>query len=139
MKIVTDCILCGISSHKAKSHILYESEQVIAVLDLYPATRGHTLILPKYHIPTICGMPLDTGMEIMKTAIDLAKAIKLALHPEGLNLIQANGVAGGQTIDHFHLHIVPRYGNDGVVLRFGHGSQSANSEELAKVASIIRL
>ncbi|MGA9047595.1 MAG: HIT family protein [Dehalococcoidia bacterium] len=139
MKTDRDCILCRISGHEAESHILYESEQVIAMLDLFPATRGHTLVLPKSHVPTIYEMPMDTGMEIMKTAILLAKAIKLALHPEGLNLIQANGKAGGQTIDHFHLHIVPRYRDDGVVLRFGHGSQSANPEELAEVASIIRL
>jgi histidine triad (HIT) family protein len=139
MRRITSCILCKISQHQVGSFILYESEHVIAVLDLYPATKGHILVLPKDHIANIYDMPVDTGMEIMKAAILLSNAVKQRLHPDGLNLIQSNGTAGGQTIDHFHLHIVPRYQNDSVVLKFGHGSQPADSEELANIASLIRL
>jgi histidine triad (HIT) family protein len=121
------------------SFVLYESEHVIAVLDLYPATKGHILVLPRDHIANIFDMPMDTGMEIMKATISLSNAVNQHLHPDGLNLIQSNGTAGGQTIDHFHLHIVPRYKYDGVVLRFGHGSKPADPEELANIAALIRL
>jgi histidine triad (HIT) family protein len=121
------------------SFVLYESDRVIAVLDLYPATKGHILVLPKDHIANIFDMPTDTGMEIMKAAISLSNTVKEHLHPDGLNLIQSNGTAGGQTIDHFHLHIVPRYKNDGVVLRFGHGSKPADPGELAKLVALLGL
>jgi len=132
------CILCAIARHEADAAILYESDSVIAMLDLYPATRGHTLVLPKNHIRTVFDMPAKTGAEIMKTAILLSNAIQRGLHPDGLNLIQSNGLAGGQTIDHFHLHIVPRYKDDGVVLKFGHGSQAAEPGELSRAAASIR-
>lgn len=139
MRKTTDCILCKISQKQAGAFILHESGNIIAVLDLYPATRGHVLVLPRKHIPNVYEMPADVGKEIMQTAILLSNTIKRQLRPDGLNLIQSNGIAGGQTIDHFHLHIVPRYKNDEVVLKFGHGSQPADAQELASIASLIRL
>ena len=75
-------------------------------------------------------MPDDLGAHIMKVAIKIAKAVKSQLSPDGLNLIQANEMAAGQTIPHFHLHIVPRYKHDGVTLRFGHGDIPADLNEL---------
>ncbi len=138
MKKANNCILCDIVNRKTKAAILYESETVVAILDLYPATQGHTLIVPKEHIPTVFDMPLETGREIMDCAILLCRAINGSLKPAGLNLIQANGKAGGQTIDHFHLHIVPRYKNDEVVLKFGHGNIAADTDEIERVAKIIR-
>ena len=74
----------------------------------------------------------------MSLAINIAKAVKSQFSPDGLNLIQANEAAAGQTIPHFHLHIVPRYKNDAVILSFGHGSTPANQDELERLASKIR-
>jgi histidine triad (HIT) family protein len=138
MKKDTNCILCDIAKHAVNAAILFENESVIAILDLYPATRGHALILPKKHIPTIYDMPLETGKEIIDSAILLSRAINNSFKPAGLNLIQSNGKAGEQTIDHFHLHIVPRYKNDDVVLKFGHGNVAADQDEIERVAKIIR-
>lgn len=108
-------------------------------MDLYPATPGHLLILPKPHIENIYDMPVEIGALIMETAIVLAKAIKQQLNPAGLNLIQSNGVAAGQDIFHFHLHLVPRYENDLVSLKFGHGKIPADINELRQIAEKIRV
>jgi histidine triad (HIT) family protein len=138
MKTATNCILCDIANHAVNAAILFENERIMAILDLYPATRGHTLVIPKKHISTIYDMPSETGQEIMDCAILLCKAINSRFKPDGLNLIQANGEVGGQTIDHFHLHIVPRYKNDEVVLKFGHGNVAADRHEIDQVAEMIR-
>lgn len=110
----------------------------MAIMDLYPATPGHVLVIPKSHIENIYSMPGELGRDIMAVAVKIAGAIKQGLHPIGVNLIQANEEAGGQTIAHFHLHIVPRYQGDSVVLRFGHGEKPTQAEELGAVADKIR-
>jgi histidine triad (HIT) family protein len=107
-------------------------------MDLYPATPGHVLVLPKQHIEDVYSMPNDIGARIMTMAIAVAKAIKEQLRPTGLKLIQANGESSGQTINHFHLHLVPRYQNDAVILKFGHGMIKANMKELERIGSTIR-
>ncbi len=107
-------------------------------MDLYPATPGHILVLPKQHIENIYTLPYDLGAHIMRVAINISQAVKRQLSPDGLNLIQANELAAGQTIPHFHLHIVPRYKNDAVVLRFGHGNRPAHQDELELLAGKIR-
>ena len=119
--------------------VVYEDEDIMVIMDLYPATPGHLLILPKRHIETIYAMPADLGAHIMNTALLMAKTIKEKLSPEGLNLIQANGDAAGQTIPHFHLHLVPRYKDDPVILRFGHENIPAKINELERIASILKL
>jgi histidine triad (HIT) family protein len=107
-------------------------------MDLFPATPGHVLVFPKQHIEDIFSLPEDLASRIMVTATRIAKVIKQRLSPAGLNLIQSNDLAAGQTIPHFHLHIVPRYKDDQVVLRFGHGSAPARTEELERTALMIR-
>lgn len=134
-----DCVLCKIAAHEAAAQVIYEDNEIMAILDLYPATRGHMLVIPKKHIANAYEMPEGTGKRIMECALRLCKAIRRGLNPDGLNLIQANGEAGGQTIDHFHLHIVPRYNNDEVLLKFGHGNQPADGKELSDTAAAIRL
>lgn len=107
-------------------------------MDAYPATPGHMLVLPKEHIEDIFGMPAELGARVMATAIFLATAVKRRLSPAGLNLVQANAAAAGQTIPHFHLHLVPRYVGDGVALQFGHDTTPADAAELERLASLIR-
>ena len=138
MQNKANCVLCKIAKHEVDAAIVCENDHIIAILDRFPATRGHVLILPKEHIENIYEMPVETGMEIMRIAISVCNGIKLILRPDGLNLIQANGEAGGQTIDHFHLHIVPRYNNDSVILKFGHGSVPADRNELINTAAAVR-
>jgi len=118
--------------------VVQEDNDVLVIMDLYPATPGHILVLPKKHIETIYAIPQDIGAHIMITAIAVAKSIKQTLSPIGLNLIQSNELPAGQTIPHFHLHIVPRYKDDSVMLRFGHGNIAADITELKRIASMVR-
>jgi len=103
---------------KDTSHhvVVFEDKDILVIMDLYPATPGHLLILPKKHFENIYEIPADLGAHIMATAVLMAKAIKERLSPDGLNLIQSNQEAAGQTIPHFHIHIVPRYKDDQVSL-----------------------
>ena len=132
------CTLCKIAKHELSAVIVHEDEDVIAILDLYPATSGHILVLPKQHIENVYVMPVKTGRRIMEVALALSRAVKHELSPTGMNLIQSNEAAGGQTINHFHLHIVPRYEHDPVVLKFGHGSKPADNTELERLGALLR-
>jgi histidine triad (HIT) family protein len=133
-----DCIFCRIVNNKRAAAILWEDEDILSIMDLYPAAKGHVLILPKRHIENIYSLPRELGCRIMETAIKIANAIKATLAPGGLNLVQANGDIAGQTIPHFHMHIVPRYKNDSIILKFGHGTVSTDIDELDKIALRIR-
>ena len=133
-----NCPLCKIVRRELPAVIVAENKDVLAIMDLYPASAGHVLILPREHIENIYSIPDDTGSQIMTMTIAVSKAISGQLQPAGLNLIQANGAAAGQTINHFHLHLVPRYKNDTVILKFGHGSIPGDSAELERIALNIR-
>ena len=107
-------------------------------MDLYPATKRHAMVLPRRHVEDIYSMPEDLASRIMAIAIDVAKSIKLAMSPDGLNLVQANGTAAGQTNRHFHLHVIPRYHGDRVNLRFGRTALPESLESLRKTAALVR-
>ena len=132
-----DCPFCKIVRHEIPAVVVQENDDLLAIMDLFPATPGHILILSKQHVENIYLMPIDLGTRIMATAIYVAKAIKQQLSPDGLNLIQSNDLAAGQTIPHFHLHIVPRYNGDAVSLRFGHSAVPTKINDLEKVARLI--
>jgi len=133
-----ECLFCRIIKKELPSTILYEDSTVIAILDAFPATPGHALVLPKEHIDNIYTMPPEIGASVMKTAINLAKAMKKQLKPAGLNLVQSNEKLAGQVIFHFHLHVIPRYENDSVVFKFGHGTETTGENELGKIAAKIK-
>jgi histidine triad (HIT) family protein len=106
-------------------------------MDLFPAPPGHILVLPRQHIENIHLMSVDSGARIMATTITVAKAIKQQLSRDGLNLIQSNQLAAGQTIPHFHPHIAPRYGGEQVFLRFDHGDVPAKFADPKHLASLV--
>jgi histidine triad (HIT) family protein len=132
------CPFCKIAKDKSDSVVLLEDDDILVIMDRYPATPGHMLVLPKKHIETIYEMPADLGAHIMSTAVLMAKAVKEKLSPDGLNLVQSNETAAGQTIPHFHLHLVPRYKHDKVHLRFGHGDIPVAINELERIASLLK-
>mgnify|MGYP001129346174 CR=1 FL=1 len=108
-----DCIFCKIAAGEIPSKTLYEDEKFRVILDLGPATRGHALILPKEHSADLYVLPEETAGEAMKLAKKMALLLRDKLHCEGLNLVQNNGEVAGQTVSHFHLHLIPRYSDDG--------------------------
>ena len=133
-----DCPFCKMVKYELSHVVVQEDNDILVIMDLYPATPGHMLVLPKQHIDNIYAMPADLGVRIMTTAIAMAKAMKQKLFPDGVNLIQSNEIAAGQTVPHFHLHIVPRYRGDAVLLRFGHGNIPEKITKLERIASLMR-
>ena len=107
-----NCIFCKIASGEIPSATLYEDEDFRVILDLGPATKGHSLILPKKHAANISEMPDELLGRAMSVAKKVAVAMKEGLSCDGVNVVQNNGEAAGQTVFHFHMHIIPRYKGD---------------------------
>lgn len=110
-----DCIFCLIANGDIPSDTVYEDEYFRAILDLSPASKGHTLLLPKYHAEDLFALPDDVAARVMPTAKKIAKAVKEAMGADGVNILQNNGEAAGQTVKHFHVHIIPRKAGDSVM------------------------
>jgi histidine triad (HIT) family protein len=109
-----DCIFCRIAGGEAPAHVVYEDEHTIAFLDINPVSRGHTLVIPKRHYRDLLGMPAEELAAVVAAAQRVAGALIEGLRASGVNLLQATGAAAGQTVFHFHLHLIPRYENDGL-------------------------
>lgn len=114
--IMDDCVFCKIVAGKIPSSKVYENEDVLAFLDIAPATprKGHVLVIPKGHFVTMGEMPEEAIHEVFS----VVKKVSLALMEfcDGVNVIQNNGQAAGQLVPHFHVHVIPRYDKDGVRL-----------------------
>ena len=107
-----ECIFCKIAGGEIPSSTVYEDEDFRVILDLGPATKGHALILPKNHFDDIYSMDDATAAHVFQVAVKVAKAMKETLGCEGLNIVQNNGEIAGQTVFHFHMHLIPRYEGD---------------------------
>lgn len=108
-----NCIFCKIANGEIPSRTIYEDEQFRVILDLSPAAKGHALILPKDHADNLFELPEETAAAAMKIAKKVGTILKDKLNADGLNLVQNNGEVAGQTVMHFHLHMIPRYKEDG--------------------------
>ena len=108
-----DCIFCKLAGGDIPTNTIYEDDSFRAILDNGPATRGHTLIIPKDHSEDLFSLPDETAAGAIKLAKKIADRMREKLSCDGVNLVQNNGVAAGQTVMHFHLHVIPRYTNDG--------------------------
>lgn len=104
-----DCIFCKIVSKEVKANIVFESDNLLCILDAYPEEVGHCLILTKNHKENIFELEDSQAELILPLAKKVALAIKNSMHAEGINIIQNNGALAKQVIMHYHLHIVPRY------------------------------
>ena len=130
-----DCIFCKLSNGDIPTNALYEDDVVKVIFDLNPASKGHVLILPKNHFDDIYSMDDATAAHVFQVAVKVAKAMKETLGCEGLNIVQNNGEIAGQTVFHFHMHLIPRYEGDGVGLTWKPGTLTDEDREeiLAKV------
>ncbi len=126
-----NCIFCAIAGGKIPSHKVYEDEHTLAFLDINPISDGHTLVIPKHHHENLLEVSEDDAMSVAKTVKKVANAVKKTFNADGVNVLQANGAAAGQSVLHYHVHVVPRKENDGLKLwpptkRLGHeGSEMA--------------
>ncbi len=126
-----NCIFCKIANGEIPSKTLYEDEKYRVILDLGPAAKGHALILPKDHYANLYELPEEACGDVMKLAKKMAKHMTEKLHCDGFNLVQNNGECAGQTVFHFHMHLIPRYKEDGQNINWKPGNPS--SEELEEV------
>ena len=126
-----DCIFCKIANGEIPSNKLYEDDDFVAIMDLSPATKGHSLVIPKKHYDNFFAMTPEEAAEAMKRARKVAGTLMEKLHPDGMNMTQNNGEVAGQTVMHYHLHLIPRYLSDPEHINWKPGP--ADPEELKKI------
>lgn len=131
-----DCIFCKIANGEIPSTTIYENDEFRVFFDIAPASKGHCLIVPKQHFDDIFDMDEETAGRLFSLAAVVAKSLKKELHCEGMNIVQNNGSIAGQTVFHFHLHLIPRYTGDTVNVGWKPGQ--ADVEELKVLATEIR-
>lgn len=109
------CVFCDIVTGRAPAEVVYEDEETLAFMDINPVNPGHVLVVPKRHVRDIYALDDETAAAVMRTAIRVARAVKKALAPDGVNLFQTNEPAAFQSVFHFHMHIIPRWWDDGIL------------------------
>ena len=134
---MSDCIFCKIANGEIPSATLYEDEDFRVILDLGPASKGHALILPKAHAANIYEISDDMAAKAMILAKKMATKMTEALKCDGFNIVQNNGEPAGQTVFHFHMHLIPRYEGDQVGLTWKPGTftDEVKNEILEKLKS----
>ena len=131
----SNCIFCKIANGEIPSTTLYEDEEFRVILDLGPATRGHALLLPKNHFANLVERDDETAQMAILGAKIMAGKMKDALGADGFNLVQNNGEAAGQTVFHFHMHLIPRYENDNAGILWEPGETTP--EDMAEVKRLV--
>lgn len=133
-----DCIFCKIAAGDIPSAKVYEDEEVYAFLDLSQVTKGHTLVVPKYHAKNIYETPAEVASSLYSRIPKIANGIKAAYQPIGLNILNNNEEAAGQSVFHLHIHLIPRYGTeDGFKPVWETHNDDYSQEELTKIAASI--
>ena len=130
-----NCIFCKIAGGEIPSTTLYEDDDFRVILDLGPATRGHALLIPKEHYRDLFDLEDEVAQKVLLRARRIAGRMKEALGADGFNLVQNNGKAAGQTVFHFHMHLIPRYENDHAGILWKPGETTP--EELEEVKRLV--
>lgn len=125
------CVFCQIVEGAAPAHVLAEDATTLAFLDAFPATEGHALVVPKTHVADLLACPVDLAADVMRMTHRIARLVDEQLQPAGINVLQANRAAAWQSVFHLHVHVVPRYPDDG--LRHTWEPGTVSSEQLAVV------
>jgi histidine triad (HIT) family protein len=131
-----DCVFCKILSGELPGHYVYEDSFVVTFLSLEQPNPYKVLVVPRAHVETIYDLSDEQASAIFKATVKIARAVRQASNCEGMNLVQSNGKAGQQDVFHFHLHIVPRFFGDGIVLDWDN--KPAQTEALRQLADEIR-
>ena len=134
---MADCVFCKIIAGTAKAEAVYEDESALAFLDNHPASRGHTLVIPKTHAETLDHLSEAQLGPLFLAVKRVMGLLETSLQPAGLNVGWNHGWAAGQRVDHLHVHLIPRYAGDGGAgIQFlVHGSVR---EDLASIADQLR-
>jgi histidine triad (HIT) family protein len=133
---MNDCIFCKIRDGQVPSLKIFEDERTLAFMDINPLNSGHCLVITKTHAATLFEAEVADLQAAIATAQRVGLAIRDGLKPDGLNLLQANGAAAFQSVPHFHLHLIPRWNNDGK--GFDWKLQPGNREQIMKAGERLR-
>lgn len=131
-------IFTKIINREIPSKIIYEDDQVIAFLDISQATPGHSLVVTKKEYRNIFELPEEVASHIFKVVVKIAKAINFSLKPKGLNILNNNEETAGQTVFHYHIHLIPRYDDNDVSFGMNNNFGKDSDEELEKRVNRIR-
>ena len=126
-----NCIFCKLANGDIPTNSIYEDESYKVILDMSPATKGHALILPKDHFKNLYEMPEENVASAFVLAKKMAATMTEKLGAEGFNLVQNNNEVAGQTVFHFHIHLIPRYSSDNQTI--GWNTTSPSAEELVEI------
>ena len=134
-----DCIFCKLANGEIPTNVVYEDDTFTVIMDAAPATKGHCLILPKEHYANIYELDEEVAGKIFKLAKELAIKMTDKLNCDGFNIVQNNGECAGQTVFHYHMHLIPRYDGDnsGVASNWNHAELS--EEEMKEVCEIMKI
>lgn len=133
-----NCIFCKLANKDIPTNIIYEDDRFTVILDASPVTKGHALILPKNHAANIYELPDEDASAVFVLAKKLATKMTEILHCDGFNIVQNNGEVAGQTVFHFHMHLIPRYLNDGNQDKLTWNHAEFTPEEIAEIAAELR-
>lgn len=132
-----DCVFCRILTGEIPTNVVYEDENVLAILDISQATKGHTLIVAKKHYKNLYDIDENVAADIFRVIPKIANALKNAFHPIGLNVL-INTEKPLQTVFHFHVHLIPRYPHDGVEIDFINNYGNTSKEQFTAIRDAIR-
>ncbi|MCR5420919.1 MAG: HIT family protein [Lachnospiraceae bacterium] len=132
-----DCIFCKLANGVFETNVIYEDDDFTVILDANPATKGHALILPKEHYDNIYELDEEIAGKAFKLAKKLAVHMSDKLGCDGFNIVQNNGEAAGQTVFHFHMHLIPRYKNDAAMVQWKPGKPE--DDELKKICAELKI
>lgn len=131
-----DCIFCKIANGEIPSSTLYEDDDFRVFLDLAPASKGHALIVPKEHFDNLYELPDETASKALVLAKKMITKMTKALECDGFNVVQNNNECAGQTVFHFHMHLIPRHNGDEVGIAWKQGENT--DEERAEIVDKVR-
>jgi histidine triad (HIT) family protein len=136
---MSDCIFCKIINGEIPSAKVFENEHVLAFLDISQVTKGHTLIIPKVHKENIFKLTPEIARNVFEVVPKIANALKAEFNPVGLNAVNNNGEEAGQSVFHFHLHLIPRYGKgDGFGAVWKNNQSDYSPQDYQEMAEKIR-
>ncbi|MCR5344704.1 MAG: HIT family protein [Lachnospiraceae bacterium] len=135
---MSDCIFCKLANGEIPTRKIYEDDLFTVFMDAGPVTRGHSLIVPKRHADNLYSLPDEEASKIMILAKKLATHMTEKLHADGFNIMQNNGEVAGQSVFHYHLHLIPRYKNDGHEGRVSWPTLSLSDEELDGIRDLLK-
>lgn len=136
MSASQDCIFCKIIAGEIPSFKLYEDDATFAFMDINPANDGHALVIPKDHAKDVHAVSDDSISRTVITAKKIAAAVEKIVSPGGINLVQCNGPAAGQSVFHFHMHVLPR--REGDELKMNWGLKPGDMDAIGKLAKKIK-